>query len=614
MSSTNYILSRLKIINHKLTSYEKVPLCVLKEIADTTGIIYQEDKLISQKYVKELFHSISKNEIYHSVSLTGPWTSSELRYIARFINPNIHVKWSVESLTKAFKFLITFQFQDVNFAIGSQTSIHPHNVNYCLLYRYCLDNNISCSLATEPIMLERMVKLSLSSSTTILTMAQNIVRRMDNQQLISMIISSNVDPFLCNHHNDHDTFSHDSILSVCNKFASNEELRKAIIPVTSSEAIWLAATIYRIDITKAIIPIEEYKNIQSSQGKEYVPSDSIMLNLYALNKNLIDLNKTWNPIIPDKCYGSDLLSHLVQEEGHIVNGTDSLFNNQREKLELSFIDDTWYYGKYPNIINKETPFTYDIVEEIKSDSILCYGSRSESMTAFTVEEIYQLFKNNMNFVNPFNKPHCYSNLSMEKLKRICYNNQSREIYYNLLCIIKSIEFNMNETNDRIKRLHSYYNSSNISQRKLIEDCFMKLFYLTMYMRAWNGRSKIYPIERSIILDQDNIDRLVTISINDFEDSANKLSLHDESNDNIILSLPLIKWNADTKEYISSTSIDEGLTIGDRLKIVRNEENNKVNPNSCIRLSSNWFASSVHRYMSILGMKELFDITKLKIIS
>ena len=46
MSSTNYILSRLKIINHKLTSYEKVPLCVLKEIADTTGIIYQEDKLI----------------------------------------------------------------------------------------------------------------------------------------------------------------------------------------------------------------------------------------------------------------------------------------------------------------------------------------------------------------------------------------------------------------------------------------------------------------------------------------------------------------------------------------------------------------------------------------
>ena len=79
---------------------------------------------------------------------------------------------------------------------------------------------------------------------------------------------------------------------------------------------------------------------------------------------------------------------------------------------------------------------------------------------------------------------------------------------------------------------------------------------------------------------------------------------------MILGLPLLHYRG---EYIAASEHSMGLTITDRIRIVR-EGDSSNNVNSCIRLTSNWFATTAHRYMQVVGMPQPFNIEHLRSIS
>ena len=70
----------------------------------------------------------------------------------------------------------------------------------------------------------------------------------------------------------------------------------------------------------------------------------------------------------------------------------------------------------------------------------------------------------------------------------------------------------------------------------------------------------------------------------------------------------MQYHKESNKFITSNDPDEGLTIKDRINIVRGgEEGNTMN--SCIRMSSNKFCSSAYYYMVLIGFRMPFSISE-----
>ncbi len=112
------------------------------------------------------------------------------------------------------------------------------------------------------------------------------------------------------------------------------------------------------------------------------------------------------------------------------------------------------------------------------------------------------------------------------------------------------------------------------------------------------------IEIALVENQNEVDVRVTDGIADLE----RLYGESETVGTIFLELPLVKYR---DGWQISTSAQEGINIQERLQILKNGDGHY---NSCMRLTSNWFASSAYRYMVVIGMDPPFDIEKLRSIS
>ena len=131
----------------------------------------------------------------------------------------------------------------------------------------------------------------------------------------------------------------------------------------------------------------------------------------------------------------------------------------------------------------------------------------------------------------------------------------------------------------------------------------------MYMRNWDGEGD-YPLtseatnfnkEEQIIVD----DR-VTQSLIRFEKSLECLQIYDKLGD-FIQNLPLMQYHSESNTFVTCNDFAEGLTIKDRIDIIREGENAGLN--SCIRLSSNKLAATSYYYMVLLGFRLPFSISE-----
>jgi len=113
-----------------------------------------------------------------------------------------------------------------------------------------------------------------------------------------------------------------------------------------------------------------------------------------------------------------------------------------------------------------------------------------------------------------------------------------------------------------------------------------------------GPGNAYPIREAPIIDSSEaVDLRAGQSVVNFTEACDGVL------GQMILDLPLLIWRK--THFEASQGERLGLTIRDRITIIT--ENRSIQ--ACIRMSSNWFVSSAHQYMTLIGMEPGFQLDR-----
>lgn len=347
-----------------------------------------------------------------------------------------------------------------------------------------------------------------------------------------------------------------------------ESDRRHFIPQNSEEAVILAACNFQIDISSSRNAIEDY----------------IARNF----KSYPSLASFYNKNIPMWAYQAQTLQQLAYNEG--FSAAEIEMYGMPAIFQILSLLATFHKVGPENIsrcTNKVTPFYQ---EEIKSaECLFGYGIYGEDMLAITSQEIAAFFNAELSFRNPFNSKESISDHALNKLYLIGDDGIKQAI--------DKVRLYQRNASDKSRELIGYHDKA-----KAIKT-LKQVLYLAFYMRGWQGPPNEYPITNTEVKNQANVDLKVSSSL------TTVFSLIDDCT--IIGQLPLLHY--ENGSYITSNSNEKGLTILDRLKIVKHGDQSN-NVNSCIRLSSNWLVSSAYFYLSLLSEAPKFNIAELRIIA
>lgn len=342
--------------------------------------------------------------------------------------------------------------------------------------------------------------------------------------------------------------------------------KKQMIPFNDEEAIVLGALNYGINLT-------------------YEKDKIVAYITYHPLKSYIYLVDRYDPDIPLYAYG-DKIEAVLKNEGFTQVEIEA--NGPTALSQLISVENNFYTVFKEDVLeSKETPFYCHKIEECDYSSLLGYGIVKKKLSVLTVEELVDFFKNKLAFVNPFNKD--------EKLSERCINKLYSLHFKELKDVIDHIKRIDRQHNNIVKQVIRH------KDKKKVITCLTNLLHLSFYMRGWEGKEEEIPLINTEVKDQNTVDFRVTEAINIFLDSVKEV--------NTVGNLPLMHY--ENNNYTTSNDKEKGLTIMQRINIVRNDNDNV---NSCIRLSSNWLLSSAYYYLTLMNEKPDFDINKMRIIA
>jgi len=618
-------LSRLSVTGNVTLN---TPKCVLLEIAQAHGIETKGDVSIIS-----LLDAIKRKQ-YPTIN-TDKNTNKDWEIIARFVNASII--WNKISLVTAYEFLLKFtdtddplKFIDHQFDIGLQTPLKPYTLNACVLYKICNKYGITFSISTTIEEMGMAVKMLFCDCDTLIERLQQFLQSsyVKKTHIINMVLSIqnkeeqnfkittlnkdkeiNIDklPKVSNYNKE--------LYEIYNDLVKVELLQMRMVPTLDYGAIGLAAINYSLDISYSQCPLKEYKELHACGINNYKPVDEWLRYWMKENPEIFDMRVTYNPKIPFEYYGRDRLIDIAKREG--CTEYDITRTHLHELLQTVYVSNTFYNGPVPNLREKLSTVYLDNIKDIPPGEIICYGCKSDDiMFLLSVDELIDTFNINKNFIDPFNIGRNFTERAIEKLINILRGSNYGCIQLSvstitkrtiLIDILLNLKLVTKTTDPKTKNFLNVYHNSLPETKKMINKALLDLLNFGMYMRGWSGLNDTYELNGYTTLTEDIIFLNVTNSINEYEQTCKSLGKIGEHINN----LPLVKYC--DNNYISSTDTREGLTIVDRINIVKGGDTSK-NINSCIRLSSNWIVSSAYKYMTLLGNKLSFDIYKLRYIS
>jgi len=592
------------------------PMCVIKEIADAHGIKYDqmENNTLTLQY--KLIELINSTKVEKIIII-----KDSLRDIARYINKDI--SWPKSKLLLAFNFLNQFNIVDdplrilpKNFKIGLQTPENIESINSCILYRICVLHKINLNNQTSIEEMEFSIKMLKETPETLLEKVRIFINsNIENHHLINILLLSNQKISIT----EESEISYNILENIHKSLTDIRYLQKSINPSSNQGAIALSAINYDIDISKSSVPIDEYKMLKLIGRTDYIPIDKYMQYWYKTNPSIFDLTVYFNPLFPSVYYNNNDLINMVINQGY---KEEDLINDQPyELLQLSHVSETFYYGELPNLRIKETPILILDIKEVPYGQLLCYGSLNTFTKPISIEELIELFNNNENFSDPFSTSTVIPQLAINKLKlmmcchighipNLLLSEETINLRKKLYDVIINIENLYKYKDNATRQLRSIYKNTDPETKNMIKKSLLNLLFVGMYMRGWEGKEEEeFPVKTAYVPIEKTADVAmnVTNSINEYENTLRRLGRIGTQINN----LPLVLYK--DKEYHISNSDKEGLTIGDRIKIVK-EGDSTSNTSSCIRLSSNWLCSSAHKYLTALDDPSPFDIFYLRHIS
>lgn len=622
------VLSRLRITG---PIDEHTPLIVLLDIADAHGIRLEKGRESERDYIVNLIHTTPIKTVFF------PFSEQDAIQVAMWINRNSD--WPYNSLLDAFAFLMSFidnpstiiEEVTTDFIFGSQTPAITRSLNPCVLYKICRDRNYVLPYTISLDQLATVVYLLAGDLDKTRCLFYQQTSTASKEAIISMFLAGchappvNDDRYIYEEHCALDgdnlsmtntPISYETINASSEAFKNSGYLLSRVVPTNSAEAIVLAALSYKIDISSAYSPIEEYLKMKEDASK-YVPLDETLKAAVQANPYYLDLSTFFNPSLPLNLYVESDLVKIAETEGFT---TAQLQNESPYSLLQSVsMSNTFHHGKLPTIHNLKFCISGEDVASENNENIVCYGVKSVSVFAYTYEELAQLFEHYKNFTNPMAKNEVFSKISINKLTRLCSIKRAGEVGTSFearnklsknISIIKALHL---DASSKLSLLRDIYTEATPALKSSIIDILTKILHASMYMRGWKGEGP-YPVESADVPREQelNVEKNVVESIYLLETSiaslnAETLAIVEGGIGKLILDLPLYKFKG---EFIVSTTASEGLTLGERIVIVKNGISH-VDHASCIRFSSNWICSSVYQYMLVLGLPLPFVVEKLR---
>lgn len=622
-------LSRLAITGHV---YEHTPMCVLMEIADAHGIKYEQKDYDKPNFAHHLLASIHQTPV-PSISTGEIKEMAQWQFVARFVNK--HSQWLQGKLTLAYNFLLEFMNNDdplnkipLDFISGLQTPENPYAVNACILYKTCIYHRLNVNSRTTINQMAYAVKMLRENLESVMRRAEAFVKRdakridLINVLMLAYYEVQDPDPMVIDNITNYEIVpkvdtTHELLLRLHESLTDVRTLQQRIDPTTHSGSIALAAINYNIDISKSSDPTREYKILRIAGRNDYKPADPWMNYWYQRNSSIFDLTVTFNPLFPIGFYEINRMISMVQNEGF----TSIEMSNAEpyELLQLAYVSDTFYQGEMPNMKSRQTPIDLDDIADVPYGQLLCYGQFDAPLRPITISELTELFNNNQNFSSPFGADIVFSATAINKLKLIAQSPsgpnpnirlspETVAARSRLLESINGIELILRNNDEPSRQLALAYKNSNPDTKQAIRNALTHLLHTGMYMRGWSG-SGDYPVIKAPVPPErePEVAINVTESIARYEAACRSLGKIGTQINN----LPLVTYK--DGEYQASNCSSDGLTIGERVSIVK-EGDQTGNVASCIRLSSNWICSSAHKYMLVIGLPTPFDIFHLRHIS
>lgn len=596
-------LTRLTIVRQLTPT---TPLCVVVEIAKAHGIILDDARFNDLGYISSIIWTINNTDC-PSVALE-PKTSSDLRLIARFINSDSSCVWTrVEPLKQAWRFIMVYMIDGnvpvpSSLRIGQQTQDMPVQCNGCILYRLCQQLKLNTNYLTSIEEMAAAIQYSmLTPEQLINNLTLSVQQRMLNRPaVIDALVAYQQMPM--NKIDGELTF--EGLNKASQKFKGSD-LYLAINPSTREEAIYLSAFYFGIDLSAADNPFLEYEIVRNTLDlSQYVPVDIGMLQINKRNPRLFKLDFTFNPRLPESFYPKSRLASLFSMEGLLPS---EIALGYYSSLQTAYLSETFYHGFHGGLTETQTSLELTEISEVPSKELILYGIRDNTLKAYTSKELADYFEHTLSFVAPSGKT-VISKEARRKLKNIAMLINSPSSI-RLISIMKMIENNSRQADGPENLLFTAYSIAKKDVRSVIIDSLYRLFELAMYMRGWDGKLA-YPITsapgpgQGTTPIQEIIDVNVTQALARFEQVTDQLE-----KPSIIYTLPLYKLVDGTYQPVTDGSAQQ--TIRQRIEIVKAQGGDVA---ACIRLTSNVFAVTAHKYLSALSQDPKFNLSHLVLVS
>ena len=578
----------------------RTPLCVLEEIVITHNVQVSCSENREQIVNSILSH---RNLLALSTDNAQNMTQRDWENLGKFINPNEDWDYTNKDndnqLIVAFDFLKKFEKSiDISslpissLGFGRPTIEKPKCLSACILYGILRRERIQVNPDDSfDDLAKSFILLSFNKDFLIQTIINGLTT-FSKSGITNILNALKIYPTL--------SINWDNVLSYFNtrsfiNSGSGFGFVQTDIAATNEEAIVLAFEKWKIDISSAISPLAEY-NCQSS---EYVPNDGNMKEIAFLYGNNIQLK--FNPYFPLDAYSENFID-IAKFEGF----TDLEIDYDANKA-ATLVQDIYIPG-FPNIfpgilapcVNQTTMMGINVCS-LSPEDAFSYGSYGGPYHILSISELNDLFQSKKEFSNPISSDTLYFRMNTVRKMRNLLSNKSTISRRKLLDTINDIEASQISLKTRVENLQLFAQTN----KQELHTIFMALLEAGMFMRGWTG-SGSYPLRGFPIDSQDEVDNRVVNAVLRFENLVDHLP-KDISNQ--ILSLPLINYDNYSDRAIHSTSDCDGITIRDRLNIIKMGE--LAGTSSCLRISSGWIIITALFHMENYNLPTPLSYKKIK---
>lgn len=572
---------QLSLLSGPLT--DDCPQLVLVELAASLGVACDVKELDRFGYKAEIVYYLERR----CQPQTRNWKQLPTERLLTFLNPDPELEWSYAGLELALanlERLDSLQPQErLREAIehgGLPTPHEPQRVPTAMLYRSLKELGYLLHPQMDLAHLRELARLALLPASERAAELELRLARVAPEELLRgqlLLIDQ----------------------QKTSSSSSDAQLKKVELlqPHTDAQAVALGAKFYRLDLSRCRQPLLEF--YRRRRGLPF--ADDYCRQVQQLNPSAYDLACSWHPELTEAAF-TPHLSSVLQHYG---------VRDQEQLLDLHLLSN-FHRGAVHGLRNFRTITNAEDMVELTDDTLrpalVSFGSHGAGFQLHLVSELSWGFEATMEFVNP--EGGFFEVAQIERLKMLAHTGGRRHRHQSadwqgLLAAIRKVELH-HASQDRYQlELKRAWSELEPSQRETLASYLELLLETAFKMRGWKVGLPL-PLEVVPVSDPAEVSLEVSqclVRLEAMEKASPALI-------NKVLELPLVEYKSG--KYCPARSELEGLTLGDRLAIVRQGENTR-NINSCVRVTSNWLLASCHRYLTALQRAPNFEVAKIRTI-